>query len=59
MMFEDDICWCADSQNCKNDECFRHMNNRTVRQGIFTMSHLMWTDLCPLKEETEEVIEND
>ena len=51
---KDDICWCADSHECKNDDCFRHMNNRASRVGIFTMSHLMWTELCPMKKESEE-----
>ena len=51
---KDDICWCADSHNCKHDDCFRHMNNRTSRTGIFTISHLMWTELCPMKKESEE-----
>ena len=49
--FEDDICWCADSNECTNDDCFRHMLNRTQRQGIFTMGHLKNTELCPLANE--------
>lgn len=50
----DDICWCADSHECKNDDCFRHMLNRTQRTGVFTMSHLKYTELCPLRKESEE-----
>ena len=52
--WKDDICWCADSRDCKNDDCFRHMLNRVSRSGIFTMSHLKYTELCPLIDETEE-----
>lgn len=53
-MWEDDICWCADSERCTHTECFRHMDNRTQKVGIFTMSHLMGVEnLCPLTEEGE------
>ena len=54
-LFEDDICWCADSHECKNDDCFRHMLNRTQRQGIFTMGHLKYTELCPLTNEKGDI----
>lgn len=53
--FKDDICWCADSHECKNDDCFRHMLNRTQRQGMFTMSHLKNTELCPLTDEKGDI----
>lgn len=47
-----DICWCMDSDRCKNKECFRHMSNMPTG-GVFTASHLMWTNLCPLRRESE------
>ena len=43
--FEDDICWCADSDECENLECFRHLSNKTD-YGVFTLSHLMDTEYC-------------
>ena len=61
-LFDDDICWCADSDKCKNKECFRHFDNfddfynrtHTPRERIFTMGHLMWTEYCELTKESEE-----
>ena len=55
-MFDDDICWCADSDRCKNKNCFRHMSNRrhyTEGPDIFTCAKLMGTDICPLDEDTK------
>lgn len=57
MGFEYDICWCADSHRCTNTECFRHFDNRPNEPGIYTCASLMWTDICPLHNETEEVSE--
>lgn len=56
MWFDDDICWCADSDRCKNTECFRHMSNRrsaVAGPDIFTCACLMSTEICPLTEEGE------
>ena len=55
MGFEYDICWCGDSYRCKNTECFRHFNNRPDDERIFTCACLMWTEACPMHNETEEV----
>lgn len=59
-LFDDDICWCSDSDRCDKFECFRHMTNR-MRQpelGVFTSASLMGTIDCPYfegeKEEDEE-----
>ena len=46
MFFDDDICWCADSEKCSNTDCFRHMSNRKEVAGIFTTSHLADTEYC-------------
>lgn len=53
-LFEDDICWCGDSDTCENKECFRHLDNRTVKEGIYTISCLRHTDICPLNKEEGE-----
>ena len=54
MFFEDDICWCADSNECDNTDCFRHMSNMKIT-GIFTCSSLMNTEYCENnKEKTME-----
>lgn len=44
-----DICWCADSNECEDIKCYRHMKNRKREEGvnIFTSSCLKGTDLCP------------
>lgn len=52
MFFEDDICWCADSQECDNTSCFRHTNNRRTA-GVFTSGHLMDTELCENNKESK------
>ena len=49
-LFEDDICWCFDSDRCDNTDCFRHMNNRKTA-GIFTGSALMGTEYCENNKE--------
>ena len=53
--FEYDICWCANSHDCKRKDCFRHLSNRPKVEGtdIFTMGELRYTELCPLSKETE------
>ena len=53
--FDDDICWCANSHDCKMTNCFRHLHNRPKVEGtdIFTMGELRYTELCPLGKETE------
>ena len=56
MYFDDDICFCADSDKCKMTKCFRHMSHHkrpTSGPDIFTCSHLMGTDVCPLTKEGE------
>lgn len=58
MWFDEyDICWCADSDRCKNYECFRHMAHQPIRKDggpfIFTCGCLMGTDVCPLTEKGE------
>lgn len=43
-----DICWCADSDNCTNIDCFRHLTNKPDSEYIFTCSHLMGEEgYCP------------
>ena len=51
---ESDICWCADSDRCKNTECFRHWDNKPVDEYVFTCSRLMGTELCQLAQEGED-----
>ena len=51
--WEDDICWCADSDECKKTECFRHLDNRRSEPVIFTMAHLKYTEYCSRKLEEE------
>ena len=55
-LFDDDICWCGDSDRCTNTECFRHLSNRRKSEGIdiFTMALLMGTEVCPLTKESED-----
>lgn len=55
MWWDDDICWCADSERCTNYECFRHLDNMKDKEYpcIFTCSNLMGTEICPLSEESE------
>lgn len=48
-----DICWCADSDRCKNTKCFRHWSNKPIDERIFTCSKLMGTELCELRKESE------
>lgn len=52
-MFEYDICWCGNSENCIHTECFRHLENKPDEERIFTMSYLKWTELCPIYNEME------
>jgi len=57
--FDDDICWCSDSDHCDKFECFRHMTNRMQSSDfVFTSGSLMGTTDCPYfeggKEEDEE-----
>ena len=53
-LFEDDICWCGNSDSCKNTDCFRHLDNRKVKEGIYTIALLKDTEFCPLNERKEE-----
>lgn len=48
-----DICWCMDSERCTNTECFRHMDNKSDSEKIFTCSSLMGTEYCPMNKEGE------
>ena len=44
----DDICWCGNSDECENIECYRHTKNRRPEDGnIFTAALLKGTNLCP------------
>ena len=45
----DDITWCGETE-CENTSCRRHLNNRRQKEGVFTMSMLKGTELCPLKD---------
>lgn len=56
MFFDDDICWCGDSEICNITECFRHISNRTPQPSpdIFTCAKLMNTPICPYYEEQGE-----
>ena len=47
---DEDICWCGDSDTCDNIDCFRHTYNQSG-PGVYTMSYLRNTELCPLVEE--------
>jgi len=56
--FEDDICWCYNSQEkdefgCDKVECFRHMSNRKPQSqpDIFTVAYLKGTQDCPFEKE--------
>lgn len=55
-IFEDDICWCGNSDTCKNKECFRHLSNKKYKgeSDIFTLSLLRDTEYCPLNKKGEE-----
>ena len=55
MWFDNDICWCGDSDKCTNYECFRHLDNMKdiTYPCIFTCSNLMGTEVCPLTNEGE------
>lgn len=53
MYFNDDICWCGNSENCTHTECFRHLENKPDEERIFTMSYLKWTEYCPVYNEKE------
>ena len=55
LMWDDDICWCADSTDkCLNTECFRHLANKSDETRIFTCSHLIGTEYCPMSKEGED-----
>lgn len=49
----DDITWCGETE-CKNTSCRRHLNNRRQKEGVFTLSMLKGTELCPLKKSNKE-----
>ena len=51
--FEDDICWCMDSETCTNYNCFRHLTHMSEAK-IFTCSHLKGTEYCELAKESED-----
>ena len=55
----DDITWCGETE-CENTSCRRHLNNRSQKEGMFSMSILKGTGLCPLKDlEHKEVSIDD
>jgi len=52
--FEDDICWCSNSnlkgeKGCDKTDCFRHLSNRKpqARPNIFSCGFLKNTPSCP------------
>lgn len=47
----DDITWCG--EECDFTECMRNTKNKRQKTGIFTMSFLKGTDLCPLNSKGE------
>ena len=49
----DDITWCG--SECDNVDCFRHISNRRMKTGLFSMSLLKDTELCPLNKINERV----
>lgn len=63
-MFDDDICWCYNSQeeegsNCEQKNCFRHLSNRKKPESgpdIFTVSCLKGTIYCPYCKENKNDI---
>lgn len=62
--FDDDICWCGNSnlkgeKGCDRIECFRHLSNRKpqARPDIFTCGSLKNTPDCPYYKEKEKCSE--
>ena len=60
--FNDDICWCGNSNPketdyCDKTFCFRHMANRKSQEApdIFTMGMLKNTEVCPYYKEVNHV----
>lgn len=54
LKWESDICWCADSTDkCQNTDCFRHLCNKSDEERIFTCSHLIGSEYCPMSKEGE------
>lgn len=58
-LFDDDICWCANSDECENVECFRHMSHRKPQHqpDIFTCGALKGTPDCPYYKEKEKCLD--
>lgn len=52
--FEDDICWCNNSQQCKHEDCFRNLRQMKGEYKYFTISNLQGTELCPYAYEFKE-----
>lgn len=58
-MFNDDICWCHNSElegdiGCNKKDCFRHMSNRKKPEDgpdIYTRADLKDTVYCPYYKE--------
>lgn len=48
-LFNDDICWCGNSNECDITECFRHLSNRRPqpKPDIYTMANFMGNIDCP------------
>lgn len=55
-LFDDDICWCADSWYCKYTQCFRHMSHRKAQPepDVFTLAAFMGTPDCPYIDKWED-----
>ena len=52
-IFDDDHCWCGDSESCHHTDCFRHMSNRKPQSApdIFTAAMLKGTPDCVYYKE--------
>ena len=55
-LFDDDICWCGNSNICGITECFRHLNNRKLQPApdICSMGLFMGNPDCPYYDEMED-----
>lgn len=55
-LFDDDVCWCGNSDICGVTECFRHLKNRKPQSkpDVCTMANFMGNPDCPYYDEFEE-----
>ena len=54
--FFDDITWCGNE--CYYTECERNMANRLQKTGLFSMSMLKDTEMCPLTSKVSREAQN-